>query len=579
MNAAAGPGEPVRARRLGEPVRWLAGRLRRASAATPLRVKLIAALLVLVTLALTGTGVAGSYALRGYLMDKVDALLPDGPVVPLACSPPDESPPDAGTDRRVSESAFFLRADQQGGLLCQALDTAGGGQTGPKLPTLDRLLDRVNGKAFTVPASGAGHAWRMRVVPVVDHGRAAGFAVFGLSLDEVDDTVGQLILIEIVVGAVVLFVLGALGYTAIRSSLRPLVQVEETAAAIASGDLTRRIPRWPARTEVGRLSGALNGMLAQIETAFAEREEAADRARASETRMRRFVADASHELRTPLTAVRGFAELLRQQSAGKEKPGSAVLVASDRIEQAATRMGLLVEDLLMLARLDQQRPLEARPVDLLALAADAVSEARVAAPDHPVTLTVVNPVGFGREGPRVVGGEGPPVVRGDEGPPVVRGDEDPPVVRGDEAKLRQVIGNLLANAIQHTPPGTAVTVSVGSAGGQAVLEVADEGPGLRSEDAVRVFERFYRVDAARTRASGGTGLGLSIVDSIVTAHGGNVSVWSAPGEGARFRVTLPLAGGGPAGSQPDPEGSEPGTAEPDPAGPEPALPAADRPRS
>jgi two-component system OmpR family sensor kinase len=367
---------------------------------------------------------------------------------------------------------------------------------------------RRGGEPFTVRASGAGHAWRVLLLPVEEQNQVVGTMAVAFSLDDVDDTVGQLILIEMVVGGVVLFVLGALGYTAIRSSLRPLVEVEATAAAIASGDLTRRIPRWPARTEVGRLAGALNGMLAQIETAFTEREEAADRARASEARMRRFIADASHELRTPLTAVRGFAELLRQQSAGKPE---SVLMASDRIEQAATRMGLLIEDLLLLARLDQQRPLESRPVDLLALATDAVSEARIADPDHPVTVVVPD-----------------------------AGDDSPPVVRGDLAKLRQVVGNLLGNAFQHTPPGTAVTVSVGTEAGNAILEVADEGPGLRPEDAARIFERFYRVDAARNRASGGTGLGLSIVDSIVTAHGGRVTVRAAPGEGARFRVSLPL---------------------------------------
>jgi two-component system, OmpR family, sensor kinase len=510
------------------------GRVRRASAATPLRVKLIVALLVLVTLALTATGTAGTYALRGYLMDKVDAQLVDraGRYAghPLTnCAFPD-SP--------ALETGFYMR-------LIGAVDChnqlLSGGQTVPRLPTLDQAaIDRLDGRPFTAAASGAGHAWRVLVLPVEDvSGEPAGAMAIAVSLQDVDETVAQLVAIELIVGGIALFVLGALGYTAIRSSLRPLVEVEATAAAIAGGDLTRRIPRWPGQTEVGRLAGALNGMLAQIETAFTEREEAAARARASEARMRRFVADASHELRTPLTAVRGFAELLRQQSAAGAAAGPAVLVASDRIEQAATRMGLLVEDLLLLARLDRQRPLQDRPVDLLALAADAVAETRVAAPDHPVALVV--------------------------------GEGDPPVVHGDEARLRQVVGNLLDNAVQHTPAGTAVTVSVGTGAGEAVLEVADEGPGLAPQEAARVFERFYRVDAARTRAdatqvtatradanrvtatradatqvkttraSGGTGLGLSIVDSIVTAHGGKVSVRSAPGQGARFRVTLPVA--------------------------------------
>ena len=493
---------------------WVAGRLRQASAATPPRVKLVAALLVLVALGLIATGAAGAYALRGYLMDKVDAQLQDR-VDRYANRPLTDC---VIPDSPALDSGFFMRLT--GVVQCDNDELLAGDQTAPRLPTMDEpTIERLSRKPFTAHASGTGPDWRVLVLPVQDRlGNPAGSLTIAISLQDVDETVAQLIAIELIVGVVVLSVLGALGYTAVRSSLRPLVQVEATAAAIASGDLTRRIPRWPGRTEVGRLAGALNGMLAQIETAFTAREEAAARARASEARMGRFIADASHELRTPLTAVRGFAELLRQQSAGREQPGSNVLVAADRIEQAATRMGLLIEDLLLLARLDQQRPLQARPVDLLALVTDAVNEARIAHPDHPVTLV----------GP----GAG----------------EDPPVVPGDLAKLRQVVGNLLANACQHTPPGTAVTVVVRVEAGNAVLEVADEGPGLHPEDAARVFERFYRVDAARGRARGGTGLGLSIVDSIVAAHGGRVSVRTAPGEGASFRVTLPLPGPGAAGS-------------------------------
>jgi len=495
--------------------------VRRLSAAMPLRVKLIAALLILVTLALTATGAAGSYALRGYLVDKVDAQLLD-----LADRYPDPHLSSCAIpDSPAVRTGFYLQLTGAVNCHYQSLSE---GQTVPKLPTLDELaIERLRGRPFTASASGAGHAWRVLALLMEDRsGNPLGSFVVAVNLQDVDETVAQLVVIELIVGAAVLSVLGALGYTAIRSSLRPLVAVEATAAAIASGDLTRRVPRWPAHTEVGRLAGALNGMLAQLETAFTEREEAAARARASEARMRRFVADASHELRTPLTAVRGFAELLRQQvgrdatvgggtSAGRAEPGSNVLVATDRIEQAATRMGLLIEDLLLLARLDRQRPLQTGPVDLLALVTDAVGEARIAHPDHPVTLLVPG-----------------------------AGQDPPPVVRGDPARLRQVVGNLLGNAFQHTPPGTAVTVSVGAEAGNAVIEVADEGPGLHPEDAARVFERFYRVDAARNRARGGTGLGLSIVDSIVTAHGGSASVRSAPGEGARFRVTFPLPGPG-----------------------------------
>lgn len=218
--------------------------------------------------------------------------------------------------------------------------------------------------------------------------------------------------------------------------------------------------------------------------------------------MRRFIADASHDLRTPLTTIRGYAELYRQGAARDTE------MLMGRIESEAGRMGLLVEDLLLLARLDEQRPLEQRRVDLLALASDAVHDAQTVAPARPIGMQVF-------DGPGT------------------------PEVLGDEARLRQVLSNLMANALQHTPESAPVTVRVGTEGDDAVIEVCDAGPGMNTEDAQRVFERFYRADSSRTRASGGSGLGLSIVDSLVLAHGGSVSVDTAPGKGCRFRVTLP----------------------------------------
>jgi two-component system OmpR family sensor kinase len=229
--------------------------------------------------------------------------------------------------------------------------------------------------------------------------------------------------------------------------------------------------------------------------------------------MRRFIADASHELRTPLTSIRGFAELYRQGAARDEADVSRFM---GRIESESARMGLLVEDLLLLARLDQERPLARAPVDLLALAGDAVHDTRVVAPDRTVRLEV------GRTDP-------------------------PPVVLGDEARLRQVLGNLLTNAVRHTPAGTPVTVTVATgpgarSGAPAVtLTVADEGPGLAPDAAARVFERFYRADPSRNRRDGGSGLGLAIVAALVAGHGGFVDVTTAPGAGACFRVELPLA--------------------------------------
>jgi two-component system, OmpR family, sensor kinase len=304
------------------------------------------------------------------------------------------------------------------------------------------------------------------------------------------------------IGAAVLLVLGVAGFAVVHRSLRPLVEVEQTAAAIAGGQLDRRVPQRDPRTEVGRLSLALNGMLAQIQRAVASSESSAAQARSSEERMRRFITDASHELRTPLTTIRGFAELYRQGAA------KDVEMLMSRIESESSRMGLLVEDLLLLARLDAQRPLERGRVDLLALATDAVHDAQSIAPKRKITMEVF-------DGPGT------------------------PEVLGDEARLRQVLGNLVANALQHTPESAGVTVRVGTNGDNAVLEVCDEGPGMTSDDAHRVFERFYRADSSRARASGGTGLGLSIVDSLVYAHGGTVSVTTAPGHGCRFKVNLP----------------------------------------
>jgi two-component system OmpR family sensor kinase len=323
-----------------------------------------------------------------------------------------------------------------------------------------------------------------------------------IDLSDVASTVRALTWSQVGIGVAVLLVLGFVGYAVVHRSLRPLAEVEQTAAAIAAGELDRRVPQRDPRTEVGRLSLALNGMLAQIQNAVASSELSADQARTSEDRMRRFITDASHELRTPLTTIRGFAELYRQGAARD------VELLMNRIESESRRMGLLVEDLLLLARLDAQRPLEQHRVDLLMLASDAVHDARSVAPKRDITMEVF-------DGPGT------------------------PEVLGDEARLRQILGNLVANALQHTPESAGIAIRVGTREGDAVLEVRDEGPGMTEDDARRVFERFYRTDSSRARTSGGTGLGLSIVDSLVSAHGGTVSVITAPGRGCTFKVSMP----------------------------------------
>lgn len=323
-----------------------------------------------------------------------------------------------------------------------------------------------------------------------------------IGLSEVKSTMRWLFYTQLGIGLAVLLLLGVVGYAVVRRSLRPLSEVERTAAAIAAGQLDRRVPERDPRTEVGRLSSALNGMLAQIQRAMALSQTSAEQARTSEERMRRFITDASHELRTPLTTIRGFAELYRQGAARD------VEMLMSRIESESRRMGLLVEDLLLLAQLDVQRPLERNPVDLLALAADALHDARSIAPERTIGLEIF-------DGPGT------------------------PEVVGDEARLRQVLSNLVANALQHTPENAGVTLRVGTDADDAVLEVCDEGPGMSAEDAQRIFERFYRTDSSRARTTGGTGLGLSIVDSLVRSHGGSVRVTTAPGKGCRFRVSMP----------------------------------------
>jgi two-component system OmpR family sensor kinase len=479
-------------------------RLQSLSARTPLRVKLVAALTVLVALALAVTGFAAATALRGYLVDSVDANLAEsvnrpGPLI-------QQRPGDRGGPRRPDE--YAVQVSTADGTVIQPFTFERSGVSPPALPavTAASVLARA-GKPFTVRSRDGDSRWRVIEVAGRIPGGAAVAAV-AAPLDDVDKTLQRLVLLEIAIGAVVLLVFAGLGYGAVRSSLRPLVEVEHTAEAIAGGDLTRRVPESDPRTEVGRLSRSLNVMLGQIEQAFHAQQSSESAARQSEERMRRFVADASHELRTPLTSIRGFAELYRQGAVAETGELDRVM---KRVEDEAARMGLLVDDLLLLARLDQQRPLQHEPVDLLVLAGDAAHDAAAVDPERDVSVEAT--------------GDGAPVVM------------------GDDARLRQVIGNLVTNALTHTPPGTPIRLRVGAdrPSGMAAVEVADRGPGLAPDQRARVFERFYRADGSRSRSHGGSGLGLSIVAALVAAHGGRVEVDSTPGQGATFRVLLPLA--------------------------------------
>jgi two-component system, OmpR family, sensor kinase len=563
---------------------------------TPLRVKLISALLALVAIALVVISIAGISVLKSYLLGQADGTLQN-----VA----DQSPRFVqnyllGASAGIQNGGVAVAWLPSGGHVHPVIEPgAGFGRQSqgrilplPAVPTTASWLAANDQRLVTVPAESGDSRWRVLVFhhqfATADGSIVSGTVIVGLDVSNVYATIGHLIGIDLIVSLIIILVLAIVGITVVRRSLRPLTEIERTAEAIAAGDLTRRVPDRDPRTEVGSLGRSLNAMLSHVETAFQVRAESEFAARRSEERIRQFVADASHELRTPLTAIRGFAEYYRQrgglangrpensgpENSGPENsgpddgagagiagtqdgpvhgrpaadPGAAAaprggspLTRVDldrimrRVEQESSRMGVLVEDMLLLARLDQQRPLENRPVDLLTLAADAVHDARVMAPRRSIDLTV---------------GAGAALI-----------------VLGDEVRLRQVIGNLMSNALTHTPDGTPVQVRIRSGAldeGRAhagevtlpppgpeaetstsppavILEVADRGPGLTPEQSERAFERFYRADQARARQAGGTGLGLAIVAALVVAHGGRVSVEPTPGSGATFRIALPLA--------------------------------------
>ena len=355
------------------------------------------------------------------------------------------------------------------------------------------------GQPFTVKADEEN--FRVLALPLPSN---LGSVAIGQSLNDVDRTLNRLQWLFLLIGLVVVGLIAVASRTMIKVSLKPLSNIEDTAEQIAAGDLSARLPDAKPTTEVGRLTTALNTMLTRIEESFAIRK-------ASEDKLRRFVADASHELRTPLTAIRGFAELHRQGAVAGEEDTKQLL---GRIEGESLRMGSLVEDLLLLARLDQAREMEHLPVDIAKTTRDAVASAQVAGPDHPITVV---------------------------------GDVDELYTLGDHHRIHQVIANLLANARTHTPTETPITVSISHDDDGVRIAVADQGPGLSKEDQARIFDRCYRADSSRVRIDGeGSGLGLSIVDAVMKAHGGEVTVASELGKGATFTLFFPHATDAPA---------------------------------
>ena len=521
--------------------RWQ--KVRRLPGRVPLRIKLITAVLALVAVALSIISIAGISVLRGYLLNQTDTQLesPDGWHITVQhyLFHPTLTVSFGGTQWL----AYLPTGENQAQLILEPVAGRPGSLEQvppPAIPTSAAWLAAHDGVPVTVPGESGGRKWRVVVYRQTfftpGHGTTSGTVLVASDVTTIFQTVDALALIDLIVSGIVIVLLAIVGIAIVRSSLRPLTDIEVTAGAIAAGDLSQRVPDRDPRTEVGRLGRSLNAMLAQIEAAFHARETSEAAARGSEEKMRQFVADASHELRTPLTAIRGYAEYYRQRGgatgngARHAAPASTELSLTadgrlsepdvdrimQRVEQESSRMGVLVEDMLLLARLDQQRPIERLPVDLLTLTADAVQDARMIAPRRKIELTVGRGAAF--------------------------------LVLGDEARLRQVITNLMSNALSHTPDGTPIDVRILTHGPDGrlpvpsvTIEVDDHGPGLSQEQAERVFERFYRADQARGRKTGGAGLGLAIVAALVDAHGGAVGVDTAPGSGAMFWITLPLA--------------------------------------
>ena len=466
-----------------------------------LRNRLILASVVLASFAIIASDFAANAALRTYLISQVDDQLINisntslnrldrAGIAPLEAD--DKNSPFKILEplRGVPTATSITLLDIDGNLIGQVGGELGGKNfavTGMKIDEVSQYKNR----PFTIDGKDGQPDIRAlaQMLPT-----GMGSVIVADSLEKVDKTLSQLRFLFLILGLIALIAIAMAARWIIALGLKPLEAVEDTAEAIAAGDLSARLPAAKPDTEVGRLTTSLNTMLSRIEESFTARVE-------SENKLRRFVADASHELRTPLTAIRGFAELHRQGAVvGEDKTKELI----NRIEKESVRMSSLVEDLLLLARLDQSRELAKEPVDLNTIITEAVASARAAGPNHPIEINLEASEIF---------------------------------VLGDSQRIHQVIANLLANARAHTPNGTEISITAMQGVSETTIAVSDKGPGLSKADQDRIFERFYRADPSRVRNSGeGSGLGLSIVDAVMKAHGGYVSVKSELGKGATFTL-------------------------------------------
>lgn len=471
-----------------------------------LRLRLLLAAVAAALVALVAAEVVTYSILRSSLYQRIDqdlsAAMPAGGPGGHGAHPGGGHGPAAGGGPLGGGGAFVAirQADGQVNILSYGTEPGGKPYT-PELPGDLATAGRSGRISYFTTGSTVATGPRFRVAIMA--APEGNLQIAALPLSATIATLHQLLVIELLVTGGALVVALALGWWLVRVALRPLVIMETTAGRIADGVLEARVPGDDRRTEVGQLARSLNVMLSRIQRAFAERDATEAELRSSEERLRRFVADASHELRTPLAAVSAYAELFTRGAS--EHPADLERVMKG-IRSESARMTELVDDLLLLARLDEGRPLEREPVDLVELLADSIHAANLVGPAWPVTLNATTPV----------------------------------EVTGDRARLRQVFDNLIANIRAHTPEGTTATISVKPERNEAVIDVIDQGPGIDPSQWDRVFERFYRTDTSRARSTGGTGLGLSIVWAIVRAHGGHVEGGPGPGGGARFSVRLPI---------------------------------------
>jgi two-component system OmpR family sensor kinase len=473
-----------------------------------LRARLLSGVLAMTAVGLIAAGGGTYLALRSFLLDRVDQqLMAARAAVGRGLRQSGTSTIDTTTLDHVAPPVAFAEVRDVGGrvVALHVASSLSGSSPQPRLPAVlhpppaprGGVPSRERALQFDVPAvSGAG---RYRVL-VSSLPASAGVLIVAVALDDVNATLMRLLRVEVLIAAGLLAVLAAAAFWLLRTGLRPLERMSEVAGGIAQGDLDVRLSPAEERSEIGRLGLALNGMLERLEDAFARRDR-------SEAQLRRFVSSASHELRTPLTSIRGYAALLRR---GARHNPEDLEKSISRIESEATRMAGLIDDLLLLARLDEERPVALTRTDLTVIAHESADDARARDPRRSITVDAGSPV----------------------------------VVIGDEPRLRQIVGNLLENAQVHTPVEAPVRIEVGVRDGMAVLAVIDTGPGIDPEQAAHVFERFYRGTppgsgdtAPRTQ---GSGLGLAIVKTIVEAHGGAATVASRPGEGSRFEIRLPL---------------------------------------